>query len=157
IKILSNARPHTDEEEQRFLQEIRVQASLHHPNIAAVYNAFSTPYGLALVMELVHGEPLSAILARAPIPLDRGVALLLELLTALSHAHATGVVHRDTNPENIIVTPDGSVKLTDFGLARSADGPRLSQSGAFAGSPCYLAPEQARGNRPADARSDTYS
>jgi eukaryotic-like serine/threonine-protein kinase len=157
IKILSAGRPPTAEEEQRFLREIQVQASLHHPNIAAVYNAFSTPYGLALVMELVDGEPLRAILARGRMPLDRGIGVVLQMLTALSYAHSRGVAHRDIKPENIVVTPEGSVKLTDFGLALSAAGPRITQFGVLAGSPCYMAPEQAKGTREADARSDTYS
>lgn len=157
IKILVNARLHIAEEEQRFLREIQVQASLHHPNIAAVYNAFSTPHGLALVMELIPGEPLSAILARGRVPLDRGIGILLEMLAGLSYAHAEGVVHRDIKPENIIVSPDGSVKLTDFGLALSVTSPRLAQSGVCAGSPCYMSPEQAWGTSTADSRSDTYS
>jgi eukaryotic-like serine/threonine-protein kinase len=157
IKVLVNARLHIAEEEQRFLREIQVQASLHHPNIAAVYNAFSTPHGLALVMELIPGEPLSAILARGRVPLHRGIGILLEMLAGLSYAHAEGVVHRDIKPENIIVSPDGSVKLTDFGLALSVTSPRLTQSGVCAGSPCYMSPEQARGTSTADSRSDTYS
>ncbi len=157
LKILADRRLHSPEEERRFLQEIQLQASLHHPNIAAVHNAFSTPHGLALVMELVPGEPLSAVLARGRIPIDRGIAMVLEMLAALAYAHAVGVVHRDIKPENIIVTPEGTVKLADFGLARSATSPRITQSGAFAGSPCYMSPEQARGTQAADSRSDTYS
>jgi eukaryotic-like serine/threonine-protein kinase len=157
LKILADGRLHIAEEEQRFLQEIQVQASLHHPNIVAVYNAFSTPHGLALVMELIPGEPLSAILAQGRVPLHRGLGFLLDMLAGLSYAHDQGVVHRDIKPENIIVSPDGSVKLTDFGLARSLRSPRITQSGVFAGSPCYMAPEQAQGTDAADSRSDTYS
>jgi tRNA A-37 threonylcarbamoyl transferase component Bud32 len=157
IKVLVDGHLHIAQEEQRFLREIQVQACLHHPNIAEVYNAFSTPHGLALVMELVRGEPLSAILARGRVPLDRGIGLVLGMLDGLSYAHTQGVVHRDIKPENIIVTPDGSVKLTDFGLARSLASPRLTQSGAFAGSPCYMSPEQGLGTGVVDSRSDTYS
>src|SRR5580658_761953 len=103
IKVLAGARLHIPGEEQRFLREIQVQASLHHPNIAAVYNAFSTPHGPAMVMELIDGEPLSAILARGRLPLDRGIGFLLEMLAGLSYAHDEGVVHRDIKPENIVV------------------------------------------------------
>jgi serine/threonine-protein kinase len=157
IKVLVDGHLHIAQEEQRFLREIQVQASLHHPNIAEVYNAFSTAHGLVLVMELVRGEPLSAILARGRIPLDRGIGLVLGMLDGLAYAHTQGVVHRDIKPDNIIVTPDGSVKLTDFGLARSLESPRLTQSGAFAGSPCYMSPEQGLGTGVVDSRSDTYS
>ena len=82
---------------------------------------------------------------------------MLGMLDGLSHAHAHGVVHRDIKPENIIVRHDGSVKLTDFGLARSLSSPRLSQSGVFAGSPSYMSPEQGLGVGVVDSRSDTYS
>jgi tRNA A-37 threonylcarbamoyl transferase component Bud32 len=157
IKVLVDGHLHVAQDEQRFLREIQVQASLHHPNIAAVYNAFPTPHGLVLVMELVRGEPLSAILARGRVPLQQGIGFALGMLEGLSYAHTQGVVHRDIKPENIIVTPDGSVKLTDFGLARSISSPRLTQSGAFAGSPCYMSPEQGLGTGVIDWRSDTYS
>lgn len=157
VKVLVDGHLHIAQDEQRFLREIQVQASLHHPNIAAVYNAFPTPHGLALVMELVRGEPLSAVLARGRVPLQQGIGFVLGMLDGLSYAHTQGVVHRDIKPENIIVTPDGSVKLTDFGLARSLSSPRLTQSGAFAGSPCYMSPEQGLGIGVIDSRSDIYS
>jgi len=107
IKILLNGQLHIPEDEQRFLREIQVQASLHHANIAEVYTAFATPYGLALAMELVPGEPLSAILARGRVPLCRAVELVLEMLAGLSYAHEERVVHRDIKPENIIVASNG--------------------------------------------------
>jgi serine/threonine protein kinase len=156
IKILAGSR-HLEDDEHRFVREIQVQASLQHPNIAAVYTAFRTAQGLALVMELVPGEPLSAILSRGRVPVERGIAYGLGMLEGLAHAHAHGVVHRDIKPENIIVTPEGTVKLTDFGLARSLASPRLTQNGVLAGSPCYMSPEQALGTCPVDSRSDTYS
>jgi serine/threonine protein kinase len=157
LKILSSHHTGTDEQAQRFLREIQLQASLSHPNIAAVHNAFRTGDGLALIMELVHGEPLSGILKRGRVPLERGVSYVLGILSALACAHGHGIVHRDIKPENIIVTPDGAVKLTDFGLARSPASPRLTQSGEFAGSPSYMSPEQVLGTGEIDARSDLYS
>ncbi len=162
IKLLTKGRPAAEEEEQRFLREIQVQASLHHPNIADVHHAFWTPYGLALVMELIDGESLRVVLERGRVPIAQGVSYVLGTLAGLAYAHSQGVVHRDIKPDNILVTGPasqypGAVKLTDFGLARSASSPRLTQTGDFAGSPCYMSPEQALGNVPVDARSDIYS
>ncbi len=157
IKVLSDSRLRIPEEEERFLREIRVQASLHHPNIAAVYHAFWTPHGLALVMERAPGGPLSGLLSENRLSLDEAVAIMSQTLSGLAYAHSQHVVHRDIKPENIIVAEDGSVKLTDFGLARSTASPRITQTGAAAGSPCYMSPEQAVATAPADSRSDTYS
>ena len=157
VKILAEGHTPTPEEEQRFLREIQVQASLHHPNLAAVHNAFSTPQGFALVMELVKGESLRAILERGRMPLAQGVGYVLSTLSGLIYAEMQGVVHRDVKPENIMVTPDGSVKLTDFGLAQTQTSPRLTQPGTFAGSPCYMSPEQAMATTGIDRRSDIYS
>ncbi|HWQ55940.1 MAG TPA: serine/threonine-protein kinase, partial [Bryobacteraceae bacterium] len=145
------------DDEQRFLREIQVQASLHHENIAAVHNAFWTSHGLALVMELADGEPLNAVLARGRVALETGVSYVLQTLTALRYAHEHGVVHRDVKPGNIIVTANGSVKLTDFGVARRMEGPQLTRTGTLTGSPYYMAPEQVTGVCPVDARCDIYA
>lgn len=157
VKLLGRTAPAALDSEQRYLREIRLQASLDHPNIAAVHNAFRTPDGIALVMELVEGEPLDAILARGRLPLATGAGYVLQTLAALEYAHSRGVVHRDVKPSNILITPRGTVKLTDFGLARREESPRLTRSGEFAGSPYYMSPEQVVGLAPADARSDLYS
>ena len=156
IKLLARRATGTEDEEQSILREIEIQASLQHPNIAAVHNAFRVPEGLALVMELIEGEPLSAILDRDGVPLCDGTRYVLVTLDALAYAHERRVVHRDVKPANIVITPRGSVKLTDFGLARSLDDGQAANSGIPAGSPFYMAPEQIVGN-PADARSDCYS
>lgn len=157
IKILARGRPHGAEEEQRFLREIQLQASLDHPNIASVYNAFSTSHGLALAMELVEGESLEAILQRGRIPLETGTGYILQVLAALDHAHSHSVLHRDVKPGNIVVTPNGTVKLTDFGLARQPASPHLTDTGFMVGSPAYMSPEQINGLAPLDARADIYS
>jgi serine/threonine-protein kinase len=156
IKFLTHGRPVTPEEEQGFLREIELQAALQHPNIAAVHNAFRTSEGLALVMEFVEGEPLSAILARGRIAPADGIRYALETLDALSYAHGRGIVHGDVKPANIMIGR-GGVKLTDFGLARPVGGPPLTSSGRPAGSPYYMAPEQVTGTSPPDYRSDYYS
>jgi eukaryotic-like serine/threonine-protein kinase len=157
VKFLAHGRPVLPEEEGSFLREIELQAALQHPNIAAVHNACRTPEGLALVMELVDGEPLSAILGRGRVPLPDGIRYVLQTLDALGYAHGRGIVHGDVKPANIMVGPDGTVKLTDFGLAHPLAGPQLTSAGAPAGSPYYMSPEQVTGKAPFDARSDYYS
>jgi eukaryotic-like serine/threonine-protein kinase len=157
VKFLPHRLAGAAEEEPAMLREIAIQASLQHPHIAAVHNALRLPDGLALVMELVEGEPLSAILARGRIPLPTGAAYVLQTLDALAYAHDHRVVHRDVKPANIVVTPAGSVKLTDFGLARLFDDGQPACPGTVAGSPYYMSPEQVAGAAPADARSDCYS
>lgn len=144
----------------RFLQEARSAAPLHHPGIATVFDFGEgdrddgPPY---LVMEYVAGKPLSDLLAggRALDP-DRARELVEQAATALAEAHAAGVVHRDVKPANLMVTPDGTVKITDFGIARAADGLALTETGQVVGTPSYLSPEQAEG-RPATAASDVYA
>ena len=142
----------------RFADEARHAAGLHHPGIAAIfdYGALEgeTPY---LVMELVDGRPLSELLAdgRAIDP-EQARLLTLQVAEALAVAHQAGVVHRDVKPANLLVTPDGRVKITDFGIARAAGSVAYTQTGQIVGTPHYLSPEQARGE-PATAASDVYA
>jgi serine/threonine-protein kinase len=148
----------------RFRAEAQHAASLSHPNIAAVFDygeetaQDGTGETLAyLVMELVEGEPLSALVAREG-PLDTATTLSLLRQTAfgLGEAHAAGMVHRDVKPGNILVRPDGSVKITDFGIAHSARSVALTKTGQVIGTPQYLSPEQAEG-RLATPASDVYA
>jgi serine/threonine-protein kinase len=148
----------------RFETEARHAAALQHPGIASVfdYGASSLDDGSAttrpyLVMELVEGQPLSALL-RPSAPLDAAVAqqLLAQAAEALGVAHAAGIVHRDVKPANLLVTPDRRVKVTDFGIARAAEGMALTQTGEVMGTPAYISPEQAEGGS-ATAASDVYS
>lgn len=142
----------------RFIREIRVQASLNHPNIASLHNAFRSDNQLLMVMEYIDGVSLYARLKQSPISLWHGVNIICQTLSALSYAHQRGVVHRDVKPANIMLTREGAVKLMDFGIARSASNSEkvLTQAGFAIGSTHYMAPEQVRG-LPADARSDIYS
>jgi eukaryotic-like serine/threonine-protein kinase len=157
LKLMLYAGPCAADDEQRFLREIQVQARLQHPNIAAVYTAFRTEWGPALVMELVRGQSLRALLERGRLPLAEGVAYVQAALRGLSCAERLGVVHRDIKPENILITPEGQVKLTDFGLAHVGNDARLTGSGENVGTPCYMSPEQVIGTEPVDGRSDVYS
>ena len=156
LKVLLDSACPADEEE-RFLREIQVQASLQHPNIATVYQAFRSPCGLVLAMEFVRGESLRTILTRGRIPLQQGLRYALDTLAGLDYAERAGVIHRDIKPENMLVTRDGSVKLTDFGLAQVANRARITGEGESVGTPMYMSPEQVDGLGDVDARSDVYS
>ena len=153
MKVLAT-RPN-DAGAERFEREIQLQANLHHPNIAAVHTAFRIGGELFLVMELVEGLSLDRMLAQGRVPLLKALDYSCQALAALAYAHANGVVHRDIAPGNLIVTREGKVKLTDFGLARSfGEG---AAPGTPAGSPAYMSPEQVRGATEVDSRSDLYS
>jgi serine/threonine-protein kinase len=140
----------------RFLREIKVLASLTHPNIAALHAAFRFENQLIMVMELVEGTTLEEKLRQGSVPLVDGVDYLAQVLSALSYAHARGVVHRDIKPGNMMVTADGIVKLMDFGIARAASERKLTMTGTTLGSIYYMSPEQVEG-RDIDGRSDLYS
>ncbi len=148
----------------RFRTEARTTASLNHPGIAAVHDYGETaavpdgPEDTAyLVMELVEGEPLATTLAReGRIAVDRTLDMLEQAGHALQAAHERGLVHRDVKPGNILVTPSGKVKLTDFGIAKAADAAPVTRSGMVMGTAHYIAPEQALGSE-ATPSSDVYS
>jgi len=141
----------------RFRNEARHTAAITHPNIAGVYDYGETDAGAYLVMELVPGEPLNDIFAReGALPVDMAMDILAQTARGLSAAHAAGLVHRDVKPGNLLVTPDGQVKVTDFGIARAGDQVPLTATGQVMGTAQYLAPEQAMG-RPATPLSDIYS
>jgi hypothetical protein len=159
VKILKAEYAGSPEFRVRFRQEARHAAALSHPGVAHVYDsgegdADHPPY---LVMELVDGEPLSALLAReGPLAPERTADLVAQAAGALDVAHRSGVVHRDVKPGNLLICRDGTVKITDFGVARAVDAAPLTQADAVVGTPLYLSPEQAAG-RPATAASDLYA
>jgi serine/threonine-protein kinase len=148
----------------RFRAEAQHAASLSHPNIAAVFDygeeiaQDGTGETLAyLVMELVEGEPLSTLVAReGPLSTEATLSLLRQTAFGLGEAHQAGLVHRDVKPGNILVRPDGTVKITDFGIAWSARSVALTRTGQVIGTPQYLSPEQAEG-RPTTPASDVYA
>ena len=159
IKVLSPAFAQDAERMARFQREAQTLAALNHPNIAQIYGM----EGAALVMELVPGEDL-----RGPIPVDEALAIARQIADALEAAHEKGIVHRDLKPANIKVTPDGVVKVLDFGLARALEGtsadisnsPTMSiaatRAGMILGTAAYMAPEQAAG-KAVDRRADIWS
>ncbi|MEO8051402.1 MAG: protein kinase [Acidobacteriota bacterium] len=140
----------------RFLNEIKVQATLDHPNIAKLHTAMRAGNQLVMVMEFVNGTSLSQVLQGGPLPPSTAAAYAAEVLEALGYAHAHGVIHRDIKPANIMLTSGGQIKLMDFGIARVQADRRLTQTGSTVGSLFYMSPEQIKGGDP-DGRSDLYS
>jgi serine/threonine protein kinase len=143
----------------RFVREIRLLATLQHPNIATLHTAFRHDEQLVMIMECVEGEDLGRRLP-AGLTLDESLRYTRQVLEALRYAHGRGIVHRDIKPSNIMITPQGEVKLLDFGLALGsalgAPDQRLTTTGALVGSMHYIAPEHISGE-PHDARSDIYA
>lgn len=141
----------------RFVTEIRTLAGLDHPNIAQLHTALQAGNELVMLMEFVDGLTLQQVAERNILFEADVVNYMHQVLSALSFAHNQGVVHRDIKPANIMVTPQGTLKLTDFGIAKSKIEQDLTSPGATVGSLNYMSPEQAQGGCPVDGRSDLYS
>jgi eukaryotic-like serine/threonine-protein kinase len=174
LKFLREA-PTTDSSAtDRFLREARSASSLNHPNICTIYEVGEHEGRPFIAMEFLTGQPLSARIANQPLPTEEILQFGIELADALDTAHAVGIIHRDVKPGNIFITQRGQAKLLDFGLAKSApilsnedanaelaESPTVLESsltnpGESVGTPAYMSPEQARGER-LDARSDVFS
>jgi serine/threonine-protein kinase len=159
VKYLKKEYADDEGSRTRFLREARSAAALHHPGIATVFDFGESevedklPF---LVMEYVDGRPLSDLIAAGPLDPEEARALVEQAAVALAQAHAVGLVHRDVKPGNLLVSSDGTVKITDFGIARAADGAALTQTGQIIGTPSYLSPEQAEGHV-ATSASDVYA
>jgi serine/threonine-protein kinase len=157
MKVLLPVLEGDSELADRFMREIKVQASLDHPNIAALHTALRLDNQLLMLMEYVEGVTIEAVLRSGPLPIDKAIDYVTQVLSALSYAHARGVVHRDLKPANMIITPSGVVKLMDFGIAKMAADRKLTQTGRTVGSLYYMSPEQIQGAVDLDPRSDLYS
>ncbi|MBB3038051.1 serine/threonine-protein kinase [Hoyosella altamirensis] len=162
IKILKSELSADSEFLSRFRIEARTTAQLHHPSIASIfdYGETSDDAGRStafLVMELINGEPLNAVISRmGRIPVPLALDMLEQTGNALQVAHEAGLVHRDVKPGNILVTPAGQVKITDFGIAKAIDAAPVTRTGLVMGTAQYISPEQASGQN-ATAASDVYS
>ena len=141
----------------RFLREIKVQASLEHPNIASLHTAVRVDNQLLMLMEFVDGMTLEQRLKAGPLPPAQAVDYISQALSALEFAHQHGVIHRDIKPANMMLTPAGVVKLMDFGIAKAATDQRLTMTGTTMGSLYYMSPEQIQGASDIDSRADLYS
>jgi eukaryotic-like serine/threonine-protein kinase len=141
----------------RFRQEARAAGSLNHPNIVSVYDYGNDPAGAYIVMELIDGEDLASVIRRTgAVPPRQAARLAADVASALAAAHGRGIIHRDVKPANVLVSRDGRVKVTDFGIARAIADAQLTMPGLTMGSVHYFSPEQARGE-PTTAASDVYS
>ena len=160
LKVLPPELAFRAEVKSRFLREAQMSAQLSHPNIVPIFTVDETDGVVFFSMGLVVGETLAQCLARAPRPPVATVrAMLREVADALAYAHARNVVHRDVKPDNILVDgATGHVMVSDFGIARAAEGEsRLTVTGVAVGTPAYMSPEQAMGDREVDGRADIYA
>jgi serine/threonine protein kinase len=157
IKVLA---PHLAGEPrsvERFLREARAAARLRHPNIVTIYDVGQAGGWYYFVMEYLEGQPLTELIQqRGRLSPDDVLAILQPLSDALEHAHERGLIHRDIKPANIVISPEGQVTLTDFGIAQAAQESRLTLSGSIVGTPEYMSPEQAKGLE-VDTTTDQYS
>ncbi|HET8946624.1 MAG TPA: protein kinase [Candidatus Polarisedimenticolia bacterium] len=170
IKILPDAFARDPQRLARFEREARLLASLSHPGIAAIHGIEEADGVRFLVLEMVAGETLQQRIARGPVPPPEAASMARAIAEGMEAAHERGVIHRDLKPANIKITPDGKVKLLDFGLAKALEAELISSSGSIAptmtsdrslegmliGTAAYMSPEQARG-RPLDRRTDIWS
>ena len=155
---------------ERFEREAKSLAALNHPNIAGIHGVEEQDEQKYLILEYVEGETLGERLDRGPVPIDEAIEIAMEMAAGIEAAHEAGIVHRDLKPDNIKLTPEGEVKVLDFGLARPGEGassatgtdvtlstPRSpTMPGAILGTAAYMSPEQARGRR-VDKRADTWA
>src|SRR5688500_16634706 len=145
---------------ERFQREIRLAARLQHPHILTVLDSGEAVGRLWFTMPFVEGESLRDRLRRErQLPVDAALRIATEAARALEYAHRHGVIHRDIKPENLLLTADGSTLVADFGIARALRGgdERLTSTGLAVGTPAYMSPEQASGERDVDATTDVYS
>jgi eukaryotic-like serine/threonine-protein kinase len=157
LKVLLPDLTNETEVADRFMREIKVLASLSHPNIAALHTAVRVDNQLLMLMEFIEGRTVEDRLKDGPIPPGEAAGYISQALSALAFAHEHGVVHRDIKPANMMITPDGQLKVMDFGIAKAAADRRLTMTGTTPGSLCYMSPEQVKGSADLDARSDLYS
>jgi serine/threonine-protein kinase len=157
VKVLSTELRDDPEFVERFRNEARVQASLNHPNIAVLFDFFVWHSSPVAVMEFIQGETLQHKIQRAgPVPAHLALPMFIQALRGVAAGHRRGIIHRDLKPANLMITDEGVVKVTDFGIAKLQSSTGLTQMSTRVGSSSYMSPEQILG-RPVDVRTDIYA
>jgi eukaryotic-like serine/threonine-protein kinase len=157
LKFLSTYRSANEADQRRFLREARASSAVDHPNICTVYEIDETDDGrLFIAMAFCEGETLKRKVERGALPVAEAIRTGAQIAAGLAAAHLKGIVHRDVKPANVIVAPDGRVKIVDFGIAKLADQSRLTRDGTAVGTAGYMAPEQIRGEE-VDPRTDVWA
>ena len=157
VKVLRPQYASDSEFVERFRREARAAASLSHPNIVGIYDVGQEDGMDYIVMEYIPGDNLKNMIRKeAPLPVDQALDIARQISEALNHAHQRNIVHRDIKPHNILITPEGQVKVTDFGIARAISASSFTQVGTVVGSVQYSSPEQAKGGL-VGPQSDLYS
>src|ERR687883_824417 len=156
IKILNDRHAHDEQFVERFRREAKNAAGLSHPNIVSIYDRGEAEGTYYIAMEYLEGRTLKElIVTRGPTPIPVAIDYTRQMLGALGFAHKAGIVHRDIKPHNVVVAPDGRLKVMDFGIARSGTS-QMTETGSIIGTAQYLSPEQAKG-APVTPASDIYS
>jgi serine/threonine protein kinase len=156
LKFLVSHSLKTSEEKARFLREAQAAAALKHPGICTVHEIDEADGNPFIVMEYVEGQNLKQRIASGPLPLKQTADIIIQIAEILQEAHNVGIVHRDVNPANIMITDKGRVVLMDFGLAKLSGTTRVTRTGTTLGTASYASPEQIRGED-VDQRSDIWS
>ncbi len=158
LKVLREDRLTTEDYVQRFLKEATAIGRLSHPGIVTVFDVGQDQGTIYIAMEFLEGQSLDRLLQANSLNLQQIIDLGIEAANGLQYAHQRGIVHRDIKPQNIIYSPEGTIKITDFGIAHidDTDGQQMTKAGEILGTPAYMAPEQVMG-QPVDGRADLYS
>jgi serine/threonine protein kinase/pimeloyl-ACP methyl ester carboxylesterase/Tfp pilus assembly protein PilF len=157
LKFLPSELTQSNEWKQRFLREAQASAALSHPNICTIHEIDEEAGQAFIAMECIDGKSLTEKIQAGPLDREEAVNIALRVAEGLKHAHRRGVFHRDIKPANIMVTEDGQVKITDFGLAKLAGKSKLTKTATVMGTVAYMSPEQARGDSAIDHRTDIWS
>jgi tetratricopeptide (TPR) repeat protein/predicted Ser/Thr protein kinase len=156
LKFLSPQALAGDEDKARFVHEAQAAAALNHPNICTVYEIGKFEGDSFIAMECIEGESLKKTISSGPMKLDEAIDITTQICNGLQKAHEKEIVHRDIKPGNVMVTPEGQVKIMDFGLAKSSEQTKLTRTGTTVGTAAYMSPEQTRGDE-VDHRTDIWS